>query len=203
MQNLMIIFMSWVSLAAGATPLPELPTGLYQYQGQFMVHKKRDNQVVYWQTQEGAAELKLLKKNGYTCLRNRPTTYVCFKEESVEKPLPEFVSGLGQKLNSFRIEFPTQYEKINLIHDGFSSQEWLVQEPYQINEKNLDLMKIVHNDSNRWYLVFPVDENQPVGILNYITQQQLGFSLLASITDSKNPHINHQYFIEAYFEPQP
>ncbi|HPI41889.1 MAG TPA: hypothetical protein PLJ21_13860, partial [Pseudobdellovibrionaceae bacterium] len=101
---------------------------------------------------------------------------------------------------SLEIKFPDQYKNIEFIHNGASTQEWLVKETYKINSKELHLMKIVHTDSDRWFIVFPVDEDQSLGVLNYISNQQLGLSMLATIKDKDQPQLTHSYFVEAYIQ---
>ncbi len=198
----LLLFILLIGFGANAYELPAFPKSYFNYQGNYIVHKVRHNQSVRWQTPEGEKLLKKLRASGYTCLKNRPTTYICHKEKSVESPLPEFAAGVQKLLGKYLIQFPEAYNNVELVHNGASSQEWLVREIYKVNDKELSLMKLVRTDQELWYMVFPVDQDQPLGIFNYISEFKVGFSVLGTVQDPETLGSNHQYFIEAFFLPK-
>lgn len=192
------IFSFFISQTVFAAPeLVPLPKGIFSYQEHFIVHKIRNTEILNHNSDDGKNRMNELKKQGFKCLRNKPETTKCWIDKSLEQQLPELANTIRNAIENMIIQFPLEYKMIDKPYDGSTTQEWIVRDKYFLNQRELNLFTVVHNNSEQWYLTFPVDSEQPIGLLNYLNDQKLGITMIAN---SQNQNKIKSYFIEAYLE---
>lgn len=192
-----LLFLFLVQSTFAAPELISLPNGEKTYKENFIVHRIRHTEIVDHQTDAGQKRVKLLRKDGYSCLRNKPKTTKCWFDKFPETILPEVAPSIERAIGDLSIEFPMEYKNIEFSHDGSTTQEWIVSDPYKINGRLQSHFTIVRNDDDKWYFSFPIEEGQAIAYLNYYSADRLGLSMVAN---SKYENRIVSYFIEAYLE---
>lgn len=177
---------------------PELSRGGMTYQDHFLLHQVRRSEKIAFREPAGAKRLKERRQVGDLCLRSNPQTYICHHDEFPQSSPPEFAAGIARLFKNFEIDFVSEPKKPELIYDG-ASQEWLVRDPVKIGTATVNLYKIIL-DREQTYFVFPVSDEQGLGVLNYHSAKKLGASLQAQRKIDENTV--ETYSLESFFEPK-
>lgn len=193
--SLVLLFISSSTFAA--PEMVPLPIGAFTYQGLFNVAKVRYAEIVDHRNPEGQEKIKELKKSGYSCLRNKPVSTKCWFDKYPNRMYPELINTIRGAIGGIEFEFPLEYKNIDQPYDGATTQEWIIRDPYKINNKNYSLLTLVHNLEGRWFLSFPVSDVQPIAMLNYLSSQKLSLPL---VVNSRVDNKITSYFVDAYLQ---
>lgn len=171
------------------------PVGVFSYNQEVRITKKRSAETVSRETTEGNARIKELKRIGFSCIRKDQVKSLCTKTET-NLPTPEFIqTAVDNYLDGIAFTFSGTGEP-TIIFDG-ANTEWLVQEEVLLGNKKIPMYKITKTFDGPWYVTFPVSEEQGVGTLNLESNDHLGLPLTL---EKKENGQTIGYFITAAFK---
>ncbi|MBC7711919.1 MAG: hypothetical protein H7177_01170 [Rhizobacter sp.] len=172
-----IIFFTLMSLCSMAfsSELTYHPVGLFSYNNEVTLTKKRSAETVSLVTAEGAARIKDLKNSGYICIRKNAQTSLCTKTEN-NLPTPDFIQAAVDKyLIGVTFTFPGTGVP-TVVFDG-ANTEWMVTEVVMLGKIRVPMYKITKTFDGPWYVTFPVSDEQGIGTLNLVNNDELGLPL--------------------------
>ena len=175
---------------------PEIPKGRWNY-GKYEITKITEQELLKHQTPEGQKRIQELKKEGYTCLRIKIDTTKCSKNRAPQANDPDFTDPLKQKVSGIYFVFPDNPSTPNIVYDG-ASQEWLMNDSVQISQARVSLYKITRTVEGKYFLTFPITDEQPIGLLS-IEYHQLKLPLIANVSNNNK---TTSYFIQCLFSEQ-
>lgn len=188
---LFLISMSFCSLAF-TQELTLRPVGVFSYNNKVTINKKRTAETVSRITTDGEARIKDLKKSGFSCIRKDQEKSLCTKIETNLKT-PDFIQvAVDKYLCGISFTFPGTGEP-SIIFDG-ANTDWLVVEDVMLGNKRVGMYRITKTFNGPWYVTFAVSEDQGIGILNLISNEQLDFPL---VLEQKENGQTIGYFISA------
>jgi hypothetical protein len=171
MKKLILLTSFLISiLAFGETPMYK-PAGLYVYNKEILLTKKRTAETVGHTTAEGQKRIVLLKKDGFFCVRKNQTNTICQKIET-NLEIPAYVkNAVDNHLKQAVFNFSGTGEAV-ITHDG-ADTEWMVYEDVFLGNYKIDVYKLVHTKNERWFAVFPVSQEQGIGNIEIKNQETL------------------------------
>jgi hypothetical protein len=177
----------------GAT-LDFRPVGLYTYNNEVLITKKRTAETASHTSTDGMARINILKASGFTCVRKNQTTSICQKIET-NVSTPEFIQkSVDDYLKNGSFHFSGAGEP-SIIHDG-ASTEWMVYEDVLLGNYKINVYKIVKTNQNTWYAAFPVSNEQGIANIEIESNQKLKLPL---VLESKINGQTVAHFITAAF----
>ncbi len=196
-----LLLISLTSVYANKVITPEplyRPIGLYQYQNDIQITKKRTAETVSHQTNEGQVRIKELKRSGFICVRKNQIDSICQKNEFLIHPIPDFVQkAVDQYFQDGEMNFPGTAIPA-LTFDG-ATQEWFLRETIKIGSGKVEMYKIVNTNDQvkRWFLSLPISETNGIGLIEIKNQNLLAIPM---VLQSKSNNQTIGYFIDAYFK---
>lgn len=195
MKTLFLLGFSLISSLAFAEATPEFrPSGVYNYSKEVFLTKKRTAETTSHISTEGQARIKLLKKEGFTCIRKSQQETICQKTETSFPETPTFIqTAVDNYLAGFSFNFSGIGEPF-IVFDG-ANTEWMVYEDVYLGKKKVEMFKIVKTPEG-WFASFPVSQEQGIGTLNIDSNDKLGLPLTLQTKENGQ---TVGYFIKAMF----
>jgi hypothetical protein len=186
-----LVFSSWV---LATEPLYK-PAGLYVYNKEVLVTKKRTAETASHVSADGITRIKNLKSAGFICVRKNQTLSICQKIET-NLETPDFVQkSVDNYLGMGSFTFSGTGDA-TVVHDG-ASTEWLVYEDVLLGNYKINVYKIVKTNQNSWYAAFPISDEQGIANIEIKNQNTLALPLTL---ESKINGQTVAYFITATFK---
>lgn len=199
-MTMFILIFGFATIAFGETakfPIEKM-SGAFVYKENFQLVQIRRAETVDVESADGIRRVEELRAQGYTCIRKNIRTRLCsksWKPKDVPVGLDEAVRRF---MSGIEVEFTVSENQPLLVHDGSTTQEWNVHDPVRIVDKRVSLYRVVRNFDGRIFIVFPVTENQAVGVLNHYSNSKLGLTTIGTVKDSPTSTVG--YSMEAYLE---
>lgn len=170
------------------------PVGLYTYNNEVSITKKRTAETAVHTTADGSARIKILKEAGFTCVRKNQTSSICQKIET-NISTPDFIQkSVDDYLKNGSFNFSGTGEP-TVVHDG-ASTEWMVYEDVLLGNYKISVFKIVKTNQNAWFAAFPVSDEQGIANIEIESNHKLKLPL---VLESKSNGQTVAYFITAAF----
>lgn len=177
----LLIFLLFNIIATSLWASDELPikppTGIYTHKGQLKARTLRKSKIFLHDDEDDFDMIHSLKKQGYTCIRRSTTQTIC----QLVTPFTEFPAGANEKtqslLKGYSIQFPENYTT-KLNYDSGPLREWLIYGDIIIGGVKLSVYRISIENTGSIAFSFPVDEENPIGILYDHGSEGLGFPLI-------------------------
>ena len=180
--------------ARGATPPDARPRGRYEFRGIYTISKLRTAVYVDTTGADPEERMKGLRKEGFSCLKNSPTRYLCAKTEKPRQWPAKVDEAIRKGLTGTAVEFPGPYSEPHLAFDG-AQTEWIYNEPVQVRGVEVRLFKGVQNPERDSLIVqFPVNDEQPIPYVDYWKDDSLTLHMILSTSDGD---FKLGYFVDA------
>lgn len=195
----LIAFSSTANAAPAEFPIARLK-GLFTYAENFHVPQIRRAETVNVSTKEGSTRVEELRSEGYTCIHKNQTTRLCSKMWTPSEPPEGLAASVHRFMKPITLEFEGAANAPVLIHDGSTTQEWQVNEKIKVMQTGLSVYRVVKNNKEQVFIVFPVNESQPMTPVLFHNEKKLGLSIIANSKDTPTSTI--AYKIEAFLEKE-
>jgi hypothetical protein len=178
-----------------AMPVPEVPSGSYQFKGHFESATTKTTEVIKTIDTSGKLRLKFLMENGWSCQYRSNNLYQChiFSMSSI---IPkEIIRDLKQKYFNFKLDFgtPTYFEL--LTHTEFLIEYSVSQNVFYDSQKALNYNLRLTQDGFK-KIQIPFENNQ----LLYLNLKMYNLLTIAEKMTIENENVLTTYYIQLKLE---
>lgn len=156
------------SMAHAAIPAPQVPMGLWQFKKQYAVTNLQKAEVVPSPAGQPAKRVSELRADGFLCIHQSPTKYLCSKNETGSKLTPAQESFVFARFAEYQIEFQPTVEEPILTFDGSTQSDYFIQQKVQIIQAKYTKYGItVLQNGDTYFKFIPENEEDPNLVISF------------------------------------